>query len=272
MADLCVPVAAGVALLGWASSRLLEFSAWPFAPLWFAGTLLVYTCNRLRRDPADAINCPWRLDVSSRMRRARIVVLIASGCAVAVWPIVVGDGFLSVGALGAATVGIGYVAPLPGVCRLKDLPVAKTFLPAIVVSAVILYPALGRGIVPRAIGPGAAWLLCLTLLNATLCDHLDREGDTATGVRTIPVLLGASWSRILIWIMAAATIGCALMAAAMSRDHALRAAWRWTAALLAPYLALLAARAEQIAPDHGREWLVEGMLFVPAAACLLANV
>lgn len=271
MADLCVPVATGVLLLGWASSRLLGFPAWPCAPLWFAGAMLVYTANRLTSDPADAVNCPARLDAGPRLRRARIAILIASGGAVVAWPIVVGDAFLLVGALGAAAVGLAYVMRLPGLCRLKDLPVAKTFLPAIVVSAVILYPAVGRGIGPRDIGVGTAWLLCLTLLSASLCDHLDRAGDVATGVRTIPVLLGASATRGLLWILAVAAVGCALWAAVMSRGKPSAAAWLWTAGLLAPYLALLITRVERMASPHARDWFVEGMLYLPAAACLFSG-
>lgn len=271
LANLCLPVAGGVLALGWATSRLVGFPAWPYAPLWFAGALLVYTANRLHPDPADRINCPARLDSEPRLRRGRIAILIASGCAVVVWPIGIGDGVLLAGALGAAAVGLAYVMRLPGLCRLKDLPVAKTFLPAIVVSAVILCPAVGRGSGPRDIGVGTAWLLCLTLFSASLCDHLDRAGDVATGVRTIPALLGASATRGLLWILAVAAVGCALWAAVMNRGQASAAAWLWTAGLLAPYLALLITRVERMASPHARDWFVEGMLYLPAAACLFSG-
>ncbi|HPA18710.1 MAG TPA: UbiA family prenyltransferase [Verrucomicrobiae bacterium] len=271
VADLCLHVAAGVLALGWATSRLLDFPAWPCAPLWLAGALLVYTANRICPDPADPINRPERLCLDGWVPRARIGILIASGCVVVAWPLVHGDWTLFLGATGAAGVGLAYVMRVPGLCRLKDLPAAKTFIPATVVSAVILYPALGRGIALGEIGPCAAWLLCLTCFNAMLCDHLDRAGDAATGVRTLPVLLGERMTRVVLWLLVAAVFGCAIGAGVTIQGRR-GAAWLCVSLSVPTYLALLLARIPRVGCSCVRECWIEGMLFVPAIAIGVAKI
>ena len=71
--------AAGIAALGWAMGWLLETAARPWVPLWFCGGLLIDNADRLRRDPADAVNAPARTAASARYRTAsRIALTLAA--------------------------------------------------------------------------------------------------------------------------------------------------------------------------------------------------
>ena len=67
--------AAGLAAFGWAMGWLLETAARPWVPLWFCGGLLIDNADRLRRDPADAVNVPARTAASARYRTASRIAL-----------------------------------------------------------------------------------------------------------------------------------------------------------------------------------------------------
>ena len=67
--------AAGLAAFGWAMGWLLETAARPWVPLWVCGGLLIDNADRLRRDPADAVNVPARTAASARYRTASRIAL-----------------------------------------------------------------------------------------------------------------------------------------------------------------------------------------------------
>src|ERR1043166_9012353 len=79
--------AAGVAAFGWGLSKMLGFSCEKYAPLWFAGALLVYNLDRLKLDPADALNTPERLNQHNRSRAASLALAIASALLLIALPV-----------------------------------------------------------------------------------------------------------------------------------------------------------------------------------------
>ena len=60
--------ALGIATFGWSLGHWAGFSSARLLPLWLAGALVVYNLDRLKRDPADAINTPARVARHARLR------------------------------------------------------------------------------------------------------------------------------------------------------------------------------------------------------------
>ena len=89
-----------------------------------------------------------------------------------------------------------------------------------------------------------------------LCDLRDLEGDRATGIRTLPVLLGpAKTFRALVALLA------------VTGSLALANGWLPAGVLYCAGL-LVALRKPQSEAFY--EWWVEGMLFVPAVIYMLS--
>jgi hypothetical protein len=152
---LCFFVAAGIASFGWAICHLLGWPAAPYLPLWFCSALLIYNADRLRRDPADALNIPRRAAASARSRKLSLAVLAGAVVVLVGLPIVRGD-WLTLGLIAAGTpVCLGYSAPIFGI-RFKDVPLLKTlFAPTIVSVAVVGLRRWGRTLRSRCSGRGA---------------------------------------------------------------------------------------------------------------------
>src|SRR5438093_5414954 len=83
--------ALGIVSFGWALSRLLHFSCERYVPPWFAGALFVYNMDRLKRDPADAINTPRRIENSERLRKISAVIAALAAAALILIPIAARD-------------------------------------------------------------------------------------------------------------------------------------------------------------------------------------
>src|SRR5438067_4105954 len=133
--------AAGVAAFGWALSKMLGFSCARYAPLWFAGALLVYNLDRLKLDPADALNTPERLGQHKRFRAASIALAIASALMLIALPSHAGDWLLLLLTPAAALVSLSYSFPIFGF-RFKDVPAVKTLFAPTIVLIAYLAPAL----------------------------------------------------------------------------------------------------------------------------------
>jgi 4-hydroxybenzoate polyprenyltransferase len=246
--------AAGIAVFGWSVARWAGFSSWKLLPLWLAGALVVYNLDRLKKDPADALNTPERVR-SHAMLRAWSWRLAGIGAVILlVWPIWLGNiGLLLLTAL-ALPISLSYSFPLLGP-RLKDVPVVKTlFAPVVVIMAVLAPPVLLDGV---TLGPplllAAGWGWALLMFNMLLCDLRDMDGDRAAGTRSLPVLLGATGTQRLLWLLIAAGALCAMI-------HGWPILAASTVALLAP----LAIAARRRRAEAFYEWLAEGTLFLPA--------
>ncbi len=88
----------------------------------------------------------------------------------------------------------------PGLPRLKDIPVVKNFVVAISWALVTtLLPAVNiPGMTNAAVASVLYFMITKVFINAILYDIRDVKGDMAMGVRTMPVLLGARNTTILL--------------------------------------------------------------------------
>ncbi len=263
--------AAAITAFGWAMCELLNWEAIPWLPLWFCGALLIYNADRLRSDPADALNVPERVAAMQRLRgwSAALVGLAAAVLLAVPWRR--GDWMTLALVLGGSGVCLSYSIPLAGF-RLKDVPVLKTFFaPTIVAAAIFALPWLHEG------APANRVLFALTavrawgflLFNMILCDLRDVDGDQCTGTRSLPAALGVTRTRRLLMAMIVAIEVLTLAALALASAAHFR---QWTLmALVAPlYLGALLVAVRKPRPERFYEWFVEGMLFLPALATALA--
>jgi len=265
---LCFYVAAGITSFGWAICHLLGWPAAPYLPVWFCSALLIYNADRLRRDPADALNIPQRAAASARSRELSLAVLAIAAAALVGLPMARGD-WLTLGLIAAGTpVCLGYSAPIFGF-RFKDVPLLKTiFAPTIVSVAVVGLPWFHEG------GPpvGASFALtvfrswCFLLFDMILCDLRDIEGDRRLRIRSLPVCLGEKRTRAVLWALLAIVEILSLTAAAHAPSH-LATAWRLACVVGPLYLGGLMIAVRTPRSEGFYEWWVEGMLFLPALVC-----
>ena len=276
--------AAGIAAFGWAMGGLLGVDATPWMPLWFCAALLIYNADRLRRDPADALNLPARTAASARMRTASAVTLALAALVLIGLPVWWRDWLTLALVTAGAIVTLGYSIPILGF-RWKDVPLVKTLFAPAVVTAAVFGPLIG---IDTPYGPCALhlypgwkvlaplciavdlipWALCYLLFNMLLCDLRDLAGDTACGIRSIPVVWGEGGARRLLWVLA--VVGQVLLAIFIRFGETPHYPYAilslvtglWQACLL---LATRGPRSERF-----YEWAVEGLLYLPAIACALA--
>lgn len=200
-------VVGGVAVtcLGWVSCHLTGSPWLPSAPLWLGGYLLVYNLDRLHYDPADQENTPTRFLYRESLRSKRLLLIWLSAAVLVGWPAITGRWWL----IPPIALAIGtlqyYSRPVPLVRkRLKDLPVLKTFIaPMLIAAVLVLWPVLELG---RSLGSREilvfSWCFIILSINSISFDLRDIQGDRRNGTRTLPVLLGANWSTVLLGALA----------------------------------------------------------------------
>src|SRR5690348_2589779 len=105
---LSVYGALGIVAFGWAMGQLFDWPTAPWMPYWFCAALLVYNADRLRRDPADALNIPVRAAAAARLRVLSFVALITSTVVLVVLPVARRDWLTLVLVLGGALVSLNY--------------------------------------------------------------------------------------------------------------------------------------------------------------------
>jgi 4-hydroxybenzoate polyprenyltransferase len=169
---------------------------------------------------------------------------------------------------------LNYSIPLFGF-RFKDVPLIKTFFaPTIVTASVLGLPWLHHGtngtdVTTLALASLRSW--SFLMFNMIVCDLRDRAGDEACGIRSLPVMLGEKGTR---WLLALLLVGIELLAlstfAIASDAH--RRIWAvmcWLGPLYLGgiFLAILRPRSERF-----YEWVVEGMLFLPAVAVWIGSI
>jgi 4-hydroxybenzoate polyprenyltransferase len=226
-------VVGGVAVtcLGWVCCRLTGSPWLRSAPLWLGGYLLVYNLDRLHYDPADQLNTPTRFLHRESLRSKRLLLIWLSAATLAGWPAITGRWWLIPPIVLAIAALQFYSRPAPLLRkRLKDLPVLKTFIAPILIAAVlVLWPVLE---VRTSLGAKEIlvffWCFVILSVNSISFDLRDIQGDRQNGTRTLPVLLGANWSTVLI-------VALALLAIVMSPLLGLRG----TANVLLPCSLLL---------------------------------
>jgi 4-hydroxybenzoate polyprenyltransferase len=200
-------VVGGVAVtcLGWVCCHLTGSPWLPSAPLWLGGYLLVYNLDRLHYDPADQVNTPTRFLYRDSLRSKRLFLIWLSAATLVGWPAVTGRWWLIAPIVLAIAALQFYSRPVPLVRkRLKDLPVLKTFIaPSLIAAVLVLWPVLELG---RSLGAREIlvffWCFIILSVNSISFDLRDIQGDLRNGTRTVPVLLGANWSTVLLAALA----------------------------------------------------------------------
>lgn len=175
---------AGYILLGSVPNLSLCFAV-------FLMTFSVYSLNKLTDIREDAINTPERLKFL--VGRKKQVLYIAL-CAYALSAIIAFNNKPSA----LPVIFIPIVANalyssrlLPGVPRLKDIPVMKNVIVALSWALVCtLMPALQMNEPLKAVTLVIYFMVARVFVNTVIFDIRDVDGDRANGVRTIPVILG----------------------------------------------------------------------------------
>jgi len=265
--------ALGITAFGWAMGRLLGWETASWMPLWFCAALLVYNADRLRRDPADLLNIPLREAAAVRLRVLSFIALTTSAVVLVGLPVLRRDWLTLALVLGGALVSLNYSIPLFGF-RFKDVPLLKTFFaPTIVTTSVLGLPwlHLHAGSVDNAtLALTALRSWSFLMFNMILCDLRDREGDAACGIRSLPVVLGDARTRRLLLTLLVGIEVLAINACALASD-VLRTPWLVISLLGPAYLGGLLLAIRRPRSERFYEWVVEGMLFLPAIAVCMAS-
>jgi len=199
----------GSAAVGMAyTSCFIQGITWTshLATVMFLIVFSVYNLNRKTDEAEDALNHERRFRITKKFERHLFIAALGAYLIALVIA-----AFHGIAAFCVVTIplvsGIFYSVPiLPKWCRyqrLKEIPVMKN----VVVSTSW---ALAFSLVPVYLGasaPGAAsmvvflFIFCWTFVASVLPDIRDRSGDSATGVATIPVLLGVARCRSILTII-----------------------------------------------------------------------
>jgi 4-hydroxybenzoate polyprenyltransferase len=166
-------------------------------------TFSVYNLNRKTDEAEDALNHEHRFRITKKFERPLFVAALAAYLIALIISAFYGAPAFSVAILPLIS-GIFYSVPIlprwSRYRRLKEIPVMKN----VVVS---ISWALSASLLPvfmTASVPGTATLIVFlftfawTFIASTLPDIRDRAGDSATGVATIPVLIGVARTRFLL--------------------------------------------------------------------------
>jgi 4-hydroxybenzoate polyprenyltransferase len=166
-------------------------------------TFSVYNLNRKTDEAEDALNHERRFRITKMFERHLFIAAIAAYLIALTISAFYGVAAFCVTILPLVS-GIFYSVPiLPRWCgyrRLKEIPVMKN----VVVSTSWAFSASLLPVFMTASVPGMATFLVFlftfswTFIASTLPDIRDRAGDSATGVATIPVLIGVARTRFLL--------------------------------------------------------------------------
>jgi 4-hydroxybenzoate polyprenyltransferase len=196
----------GLAAMGMSyASCYIQNISWTshIALVMFLIVFSVYNLNRKTDEAEDALNHEDRFRITKKYERQFFIA--ALGAYLTALSIAAFHGIIAFCVVSIPFIsGIFYSVPvLPKWCgyrRLKEIPVMKN----IVVS---MSWALSFSLVPvylSASTPDIAsmivflFIFCWTFVASVLPDIRDRSGDSATGVATIPVLLGVERSRVIL--------------------------------------------------------------------------
>jgi len=192
-----------------------------------------------------------------------------------IWPVLQQDWLLLTGVSITGAIGIGYIQRLPGLKkRFKDLPIAKTFVPAAVVTAsLLIYPLFRESSSrnPAMIGLIGIWLFSLLLFNIVLCDRRDLVGDLACGVITLPAWLGEIVTKkLLTGLLLTHSLSAILVGICFASGD--RSFWIAIGIAMPFYLALTLRLSPSVQSPYTFEWLVEGMLIIPPIMLMLSRL
>lgn len=177
----------------------------------------VYNLNRKTDEAEDAINHASRFSFTRRFEKPLIFAAVMAYISAVIIAFLISPA-ASVVTMIPLISGILYSLPLLPRSyvhrRLKEIPVMKNLIVSFAWGiSFALIPALMSG---EPAGPATiivfAFIFCWTFIGSVLPDIRDRAGDAATGVTTIPVLIGVQYSRILLTVFCLVS-GCIIIVA-----------------------------------------------------------
>lgn len=185
----------------------------------------VYTANDLADIEEDAINCPDRSSFVADHPLAVATLTVGAFALGGGLAWAAGGGLALAVAFVPLWAALGYSLPVPRRGRrLKDIFALNTALVAlawaVTVTAVPLVLA-GRPVGPVAVAVGLLFFL-RSFVSVEVFNVRDVAGDAATGVRTLPVVLGVGRTRQVLALFDGCTL--ALLAALVSVPGAARPA------------------------------------------------
>lgn len=272
--DSCVWTALTLAALPLFAAHVmgLAMDLRPSAVIFFSG-MLIYNLDHFADSYEESGSMDlWRGGIG-RGALSGLVLCSALTLAGLLWlaPPAVGRVFV-----GYALVGLLYGLPVfpvrrqgaQGWLRLKDIPGFKAAIvaSAICVAAVGLPLAYaGGGLGPLA-GPAALFIWVFVVSNAVMCDVGDLRADLASGVPTLPVMLGVRCTR-----QAVILLNLFLLSLFM---------WGWASGMVAPHpevlisaslVVLYVVLVNERTPKQLMSLCLDGCSFVPILLALLIH-
>jgi len=227
----------------------------------FLVAFATYNLDKIGDSKEDAINMPERSNFVSKHRRKLLLltpmaylfsVLIMALIEPLATPIV----FVPVVA------GLIYSSRLvQGYPRIKDIPVIKSLVVAFSWASIcVLLPVTTiKGITEITIASVFYFILVKVFIDAVLFDIRDLKGDRENGVRTIPVLIGAQKTTMILLVINSTLLPCIALI-----DHSIRP----LAALMTlygyVYILYFRKRRSPIALDFfvDGQWMLASIVFI----------
>lgn len=157
----------------------------------FLMTFSVYNLNKLTDIGEDAINTPERLRFLAGKRTQMLYISLGAYVLSAIIAFLKLPSALPVIFIPLAANALYSARLIPGIPRLKDIPIMKNVIVAISWASVCtLMPALETNEPAKAIILVTYFMMARVFVNTVVFDIRDVDGDRANGVRTIPVILG----------------------------------------------------------------------------------
>lgn len=167
-----------------------EIPVAPWKPLVaFLCAFFVYSLDKISGSKEDLLNTPERAILANYPIHQLAILAYLAAFLITIatdW-----HKWYCVAVFGAA--GCLYAIPLFRGRRLKDIPGLKA--PYVALTCTICFAGL--------VGAGYSLIFILILINTAIFDMRDLVGDRAAGVKSIPVLVGASRT---IWLLAALVV------------------------------------------------------------------
>jgi len=175
----------GYVLLGVTPDVLVCFAV-------FLMTFSIYSLDKITNSNEDAINMPERSIFLSGRRKIVLCYSLAAYALSALLILLDKPLAIPIIFIPLAANAVYGSRLIPGIPRLKDVPVVKNFVVAISWALVTaLLPAMQM--MPKndsVIASVLYFMLAKVFINAVLFDVRDVKGDRDMGIRTMPVLLG----------------------------------------------------------------------------------
>lgn len=166
-------------------------------------TFSIYNLNRKTDESEDAINHAERYAFTKKYGRFLFYSAIAAYGIALLVSVLQGFDSLLITAIPLIG-GVIYSIPLlPGLRRLKEIPVMKSLIVAFAWAVPpallpICHAGLHADISTAIVG---VFYFSLVFINTVVFDMRDVEGDIVSGVRTIPVILGMRRTKIALTIL-----------------------------------------------------------------------